>query len=229
MTLAADLPTNDLDRQLEWHETYRDMMQNMYRTSYQDMIHGREVSVKNDMPAGYGGHVPSLRHDVLFRNTAFDRKHAALRKNMHRDTFPSFMEQNAGVPAVTRFPRGKRKPPTAGTVPNVLVKPPWALTMSLQEPPNFRNTPNLSLSARSSSARPGTGNSLPKRPNTVAVSVGQQLASPGEFDTPPKSAESAQRLRFAVDAANASANLKHMPTEEEVLLNTFEGRPLTSR
>lgn len=228
--LAPDLPTGNPETQHQWHEAYRDMMQNMYRTSYKDMIHGREVSVKNDMPAGYGGHVPSLRHDVLFRNTAFDRKHASLRTDMGRDTLPSFEEQNLGIPAVTKLPRGKRKPPTAGTVPNVLVKPPWALTMSLQEPPNFRTTPNSlsgSMSARSS-ARGVSGLSLQKRPNTVAVSVGQQLASPGEFDSSiPKSAES--RLRFDLREANASANERRLPTEEEVLLKTIENRPLTSR
>merc|ERR1719277_2436871 len=100
--------------------------------------------------------------------------------------------------------------------------------MALQEPPSFRRSPNLSMSARSSYERTGASSFLPKRPNTVAVSVGKQLAWPGEFDAPPKSADS-RGLRFAVDAANWSANMKHMPTEEEVLLSTFDGRPMTSR
>ena len=37
------------------------------------------------MPSGFGGHVPSVRHDILFRNTAFDRAQVALRNDPNRD------------------------------------------------------------------------------------------------------------------------------------------------
>merc|ERR1719486_520530 len=135
--------TGNIETQKEWHNTYRDMMENMYRTSYQDMIHGREVSVKNDFPAGYGGHVPSLRHDVLFRNTEFDRMRRGLRNDPGRDVFPSFDKQNLGLPTYTKSPRGTmHTAPSTGAQPDVLVKPPWALTLSLREPPSFRTCPS---------------------------------------------------------------------------------------
>eukprot|EP00927_Polykrikos_kofoidii_P054050 TRINITY_DN48535_c0_g1_i1.p1 TRINITY_DN48535_c0_g1~~TRINITY_DN48535_c0_g1_i1.p1 ORF type:complete len:496 (+),score=52.10 TRINITY_DN48535_c0_g1_i1:72-1490(+) len=165
---AAEMRTGNPENQHEWHESYRDNMTNMYRTSYQDMIHGREVAVKNDMPAGYGGHIPSLRHDVLFRNTAFDRKLATLKNDFGRDTFPSFTEQNEGVPSFTEFPRGKKKPPTIGTVPDVKVSPPWALTLNLQEPPSFRTSPTRS-------AR-GASGGIELRRNTAATRAGQSVA-----------------------------------------------------
>eukprot|EP00929_Paragymnodinium_shiwhaense_P007559 TRINITY_DN111475_c0_g1_i1.p1 TRINITY_DN111475_c0_g1~~TRINITY_DN111475_c0_g1_i1.p1 ORF type:complete len:192 (-),score=27.71 TRINITY_DN111475_c0_g1_i1:180-755(-) len=159
-----NLKTGDPERQYDWHETFRDNMSNIYRTSYQDMVHGREVSVKNDLPAGYGGHIPSLRHDMLFRNTAFDRRLDSLNMDVTRDTLPSFLEQKHGIPAYTAFPRGRHLPPTAGTVPNVSVKPPWALTLPLREPPTFRTVPN--------SARLPNGSVTP-RLNTAAKTVGQ--------------------------------------------------------
>ena len=37
--------TGDLSKQWEWHTAFRDASKNMYRTSYQDGINGREVAV----------------------------------------------------------------------------------------------------------------------------------------------------------------------------------------
>jgi len=236
MSFPLELPTGNPETQHEWHDTFRDMAKNMYRTSYSDMVHGREVAVRNDMPAGYGGHVPSLRHDVLFRNTGFDRRRAVMKENIMRDTFPSFAEQNEGIPAVTKLPRGRRKPPVAGTVPDVAVKPPWALTMSLQEPPSFRTMPSGSMTERST--RQSTGPTLQRRTNANALSTGRGLAAWPEFDRrdesrspwpemgvasspqPPKSAES--RLRFAVDSANDQSLGMNMPTEEDILFQQLQ-------
>jgi len=201
--------TGDPETQKAWHNTYRDMVDNMYRTSYQDMIHGREVSVKNDFPAGYGGHVPSLRHDVLFRNTEFDRMRASLRNDPGRDVFPSFVEQNAGAPTYTKSPRGLLQAPTANCGPDVLVKPPWALTLTLREPPTFRTSPpgtaRTPLSARG--MRPNTTpGGMRQRTNQAAVKAGQ--------------------LAFNLDRETAFANEKAsniaMPTEVEALSSVLK-------
>merc|ERR1740121_2065344 len=92
--------------QSSWHESFRDHTSNMYRTSYQDMSHGQEVAVKSDFPSGYGGHVPSFRHDVLFRNNAFDRDCEQRRHDPRREAFPSFQDQISGIPTFTNRPRG---------------------------------------------------------------------------------------------------------------------------
>uniref|UniRef100_A0A7S1AMJ8 Uncharacterized protein n=1 Tax=Noctiluca scintillans TaxID=2966 RepID=A0A7S1AMJ8_NOCSC len=136
----GELETGDMLAQHLWHDEHRDHQKNMYRTSYHDMIHCRDVAVKRDMPSGYGGHIPSLRHDVLFRNTRFDDMRADL-EHPHRDTHPSFWEQKAGIPSHTDNPRGARRPPTTGTVPNARVAPRWGLTFPAEEPPSFRTVP----------------------------------------------------------------------------------------
>lgn len=226
------LTTGNPDTQHEWHETYRDTMQNMYRTSYKDMIHGREVAVKNDMPAGYGGHVLSTRHDVLFRNTAFDRKSDMLRTDPARDVMPSFREQNDGVPSSTHFPRGRKKPPTAGTVPDALVKPPWALTSSIRVPPTFRTSPPGSARSQTTprgvSSSSWAGMSGGQRTNTAAMTAGQsmsQAAAAVDIDVPPQSARENRGLHFAVASANEEAARHRMPTEEEILCQSA-GMPM---
>eukprot|EP00929_Paragymnodinium_shiwhaense_P018293 TRINITY_DN1285_c0_g1_i1.p2 TRINITY_DN1285_c0_g1~~TRINITY_DN1285_c0_g1_i1.p2 ORF type:complete len:120 (+),score=23.17 TRINITY_DN1285_c0_g1_i1:78-437(+) len=109
-------PLHPLERdpalQWKWHEAYRDMSKNMYRTSYTDMTHFREVNVKSNYPAGYGGHIPLVRHDILHRNTEFDRKLACMRADPSRDAKPSFEDQICGVPTITKFPCGAPKNPT---------------------------------------------------------------------------------------------------------------------
>jgi hypothetical protein len=213
--------TGDPETQYEWHNTYRDSVDNMYRTTYQDMIHGREVSVKNDFPAGYGGHVPSLRHDVLFRNTEFDRMHELLRNDPGRDVFPSFVNQNKGLPTYTKFPRGVNIPPTANCGPDVLVKPPWGVTLSLNEPPTFRTSPPGTARLDSSrGSRPGTtpGGSR-NRVNQAAVKAGRLAfdLERADGDASNDRPSTAAALSAAVASANEKASYLSMPSETEVL------------
>jgi hypothetical protein len=211
MALPIDSPlrTGDMETQRMWHKTYRDMADNMYRTSYQDMIHGREVSVKNDFPAGYGGHVPSVRHDVLFRNTEFDRMNLNLKKDAKRDKFPDFDAQNRGVPTLTKFPRGMACSPTAGCCPDILVKPPWALTLSLRSPLTFRESPPTTLRRPQTTPHSARGN-LSARQNRAAVRAGQSAFLEDRIGT----ANSTER---AVAAANEVSSKQGMPSEVEVL------------
>lgn len=199
------LTTGDMATQKEWHMAFRDLSNNMYRTSYQDMIHGKEITVKSDMPSGYGGHIPSLRHDVLFKNTDFDRMRTSLKSSSGRDTLPSFEEQTMGLPSMTPNPRGRPRPPTAGTIPvfsnSPFLKPPWALTGHLTEPLSFRTNmarrdePSQGTTPRST-ARPST------TPRSMAA-VGSQALNPGK-----SRGESRGGPRFAFDE----------PTEEMKLL-----------
>eukprot|EP00930_Biecheleria_cincta_P033146 TRINITY_DN22960_c0_g1_i1.p1 TRINITY_DN22960_c0_g1~~TRINITY_DN22960_c0_g1_i1.p1 ORF type:complete len:195 (+),score=18.58 TRINITY_DN22960_c0_g1_i1:81-587(+) len=150
-------PFKDPAKQWEWHEAYRDQAKNMYRTSYSDMTHGREVAVKSDFPAGYGGHVPSMRFDLLFRNTRQDRDMLLRRADPSRDAMPSFKQQLEGVPSYTKIPRGAKHNPTYKTIPHdgttSWVTPPYAVTLPPRDPLSFRTTPpTLSRMSRSSPA-----------------------------------------------------------------------------
>jgi len=220
-TFDAMARIGDPKTQKEWHGTYSDMSKNMYRTSYQDMIHGREVSVKNDFPAGYRGHIPSLRHDVLFRNTGFDRIREELANDPGRDVFPSFAEQNTGVPTYTKHPRGINKAPTAGCGPDVLVKPPWALTLTLREPPTFRTSPRLGT-PRGGQRPVTTPGGSRCRVNEAAVKAGQlsfNVEDRGDRD----GAVSTDPIAARIGSANAKAARICMPTEEEVLSSARGG------
>lgn len=225
--------TGDPSTQKEWHSTYRDMVDNMYRTSYQDMIHGREVSVKNDYPAGYGGHVPTLRHDVLFRNTEFDRMRLSLRKDQGRDVFPSFAEQNMGIPSYTKFPRGVNQAPTAGCGPDVLVKPPWALTLTLREPPTFRTSPPAS--ARMNSARgmqrPSTTplGSARSRVNQAAMQAGHLAFSMDRCDPVDGVAASDRPVTASVLQANLTTEKGAFTPRALPMLNEAEFRSPQAR
>lgn len=135
----------DPARQWEWHESFRDLAKNQYRTSYNDMAHFREVHVRSEYPSGYAGHVPSLRHDVLFRNTAFDRTLHLRRADPSRDAHSSFDMQIGGLPTSTAFPQGAKKNPTLGVVPHdgttTAPKTPWGLLKGSSSPLNHRSTP----------------------------------------------------------------------------------------
>mmetsp|Transcript_37752 Transcript_37752/g.74928 ORF Transcript_37752/g.74928 Transcript_37752/m.74928 type:complete len:308 (+) Transcript_37752:68-991(+) len=189
----SGLIAGDPANQCDWHEAHRDMMKNMYRTSYSDMTQRREVHVRSDFPSGYGGHVPSVRHDVTFRNTAFDREQGQRRYHPTRDTHPSFEEQIAGIPCHTSNPRGARNRPTYGTIPHdgttAMPKFPWAVATTQQEPlthrmppPTMRNPevfqPPRSLSARGAQSHElapfGTPRGL--RSNEAAKTAGTILA-----------------------------------------------------
>lgn len=185
------------------------MAKNMYRTSYSDMTYGREVSVKSDFPSGYGGHVPSVRHDVLFRNTAFDREMSLRKGNRNRDTHSSFEEQIAGVPCTTRFPLGAKRSPTYGTIPHdgttTMPKAPWAIITTRREPLTHRTTPPTmkgpeawslpmsgSMSARGPRSASARTPNVPLsargggRVNEAALNAGSMLAtdSPGQAGGP---------------------------------------------
>mmetsp|Transcript_22836 Transcript_22836/g.44389 ORF Transcript_22836/g.44389 Transcript_22836/m.44389 type:complete len:226 (-) Transcript_22836:94-771(-) len=161
--------------QWEWHEAHRDLAKNMYRTSYSDMSHGREAHVRSDYPSGYGGHIPSLRHDVLHRNTSFDRSATLRRNDPSRDSHPSFLDQISGIPTVTKFPSGARKNPTSGVVQHdgttTTLKPPWGvLTHKTRQPLNYRfPPPNMRRTASS----PALGD----RANRAAKLVGAKVAT----------------------------------------------------
>merc|ERR1719456_1411811 len=143
----------DPARQWEWHEAYRDMMKNQYRTSYTDMIHFKEVNVKSDYPSGYGGHIPCIRHDILHRNTAFDRQMVLRRNDPSRDSKPSFLDQIAGIPTYCAKPQGAKKNPSHGVIPhdgtttNIIA--PWAVLKPVKPVPSYRNVPTTLKRTRS--------------------------------------------------------------------------------
>lgn len=136
----------DLSRQWEWHEYFRDYAKNQYRTSYLDAIGGAEVACKSEMPSGYGGHCASVRHDILFDNTAFKRLRSDLREDEKRERFPDFTKQLAGLPVCTPHPRGPKMAPQFKTaqlkhgpgMSQTQVEAPWAVT-PLEPVPTFRN------------------------------------------------------------------------------------------
>lgn len=223
--------------QWEWHEAFRDQVKNMYRTSYSDMSHNREVYVKSDFPSGYGGHVPSVRHDVLHRNTAFDRKMALSRTDPSRDALPSFNDQIAGLPTSTKYPCGAKNNPTKGVVRHdgttTMLKPPWGVMTGVREGLNQRNQPPTMRMQRTGSL-PTLGSS--QRVNQSAQNVGAFMArsssqaqplppqaKPELTGCPPGAASPAARnsvdahLRRTVMGANEDAKQGSFPTEAEIL------------
>lgn len=134
----------DLSRQWYWHETFRDTSKNMYRTTYSDMIHGREVSVKSDFPSGYGGHVPVVAHDVLFQNTGTYQTLVKQGLNPNRDCFPSFKQQKNGT-ATYKMAASQEETPSYGSLPDVRVQPPWAITPPIRPVPSHKTVPNMNV------------------------------------------------------------------------------------
>jgi hypothetical protein len=71
---------------------------------------GRESNVSSDFPSGYGGSRPSIRQEVLHRNTAFERMYGHLRSadiasselQKSRFKFPVFSEVKQGIPIYTK-------------------------------------------------------------------------------------------------------------------------------
>lgn len=200
--------------QFEWHESYRDAVKNMYRTTYEDMSHSREVNVRSDYPSGYGGHVPSVRHDILFRNTEFDRTAEVRRNDPNRDAYPSFTDHIAGIPTSTKFPQGAKRPPSFGVVPHdgttTMLKPPWAVLTSKSAPLCFRTSPP---SMENGQLRIGT-----PRINTAAK-AGGSLMGEGPFSArgPSRGTPSANSMKKTVTHANTTAQNGIMPTETEIL------------
>jgi len=231
----------DVNTQWDWHESYRDMTRNQYRTTYADMVHFKEVNVKSDYPSGYGGHIPLVRHDILFRNTAFDRQQALRRNDPSRDAHPSFKDQIAGIPTWCAKPQGAKKNPSwgviqhDGTTTNLIS--PWAVVRPVKPVPSFRNVPTTLTRTRS---LPGLGAS---RVNQAAVTAGtaavnaSTTASPGPLfaeqaqDVPmveqsPLADGGADRLKRSVSIANAQSSQQRMPSEQEMLMEEVGDRYL---
>eukprot|EP00930_Biecheleria_cincta_P046552 TRINITY_DN32107_c0_g1_i1.p1 TRINITY_DN32107_c0_g1~~TRINITY_DN32107_c0_g1_i1.p1 ORF type:complete len:260 (-),score=24.13 TRINITY_DN32107_c0_g1_i1:128-802(-) len=208
------LTAGEPENQMEWHESYRDFQKNMYRTTYSDMSHSREVHVRSDYPSGFGGHVPSLRHDVLFRNTQFDRMQRDRQNDPNRDAMPDFKDHIAGIPTTTMRPQGAKRPPTVGVVPHdgstTMMKPPWGVLTSGSPPLTWRSTPPTML-----------GGQL--RINMAAKTAGTLLADPSAFPETPQSARGgmssrgSNRLKKSVNSANEASMRVRMPTETEIL------------
>jgi hypothetical protein len=228
--------------QWKWHEAHRDLGKNMYRTSYTDMTHFREVHVRSDFPAGYGGHIPSMRHDVLFRNTEIDRKMSLMRHDPNRDALPSFNDQLAGIPTSTKFPCGAKKNPTHKVcLHDGTTKPlaPWGITVNTKRDPlTMRHTPPT---MRKTSSMPGFQN----RSHDAARVIGSKMAGSGGMgdmgrastgqlgqgmsgyreggDYDPRGGDGSylspggDGLRRKVDLANEDAQWARMPTEADIL------------
>eukprot|EP00444_Apocalathium_aciculiferum_P024067 CAMPEP_0183421606 /NCGR_PEP_ID=MMETSP0370-20130417/27223_1 /TAXON_ID=268820 /ORGANISM="Peridinium aciculiferum, Strain PAER-2" /LENGTH=256 /DNA_ID=CAMNT_0025605615 /DNA_START=85 /DNA_END=856 /DNA_ORIENTATION=- len=196
----------DPEDQASWHASFRDASNNMYRTSYTDMSHGKEVCVRSDYPSGYGGHVPSVRHDVLFRNTGFDMETAGRRTDQKRDAFPGFRDQILGIPTTTSCPRGAKKTPTHGIIPHngttTMLKPPWGVFTSKSDPLNHRTTPRTTPRGLAASSmltpRPGAlGASLPT-PRTFGFGGSTAMYTPRPGSGASRSNEAAMNLAGAM-------------------------------
>eukprot|EP00931_Biecheleriopsis_adriatica_P007536 TRINITY_DN108809_c0_g1_i1.p1 TRINITY_DN108809_c0_g1~~TRINITY_DN108809_c0_g1_i1.p1 ORF type:complete len:237 (-),score=34.25 TRINITY_DN108809_c0_g1_i1:142-783(-) len=206
----AGLVAGDPAKQWEWHESYRDQVKNMYRTSYSDMAHGRETYVKSDFPAGYGGHVISMRHDMLHRNTAVHRNMMLMRSDPSRDAFPSFKPMLDGVPGTTKHPSGARKNPTKGVVPHdgttTMLKPPWGIMSTKRDPLNYRAAPPTMKTSQSSPSLRGAG-------AMMAQGMASQMSEPSLQQSSP----SGEGLKLSVQMANEHAKAGTIPHESEIL------------
>jgi len=221
MNSSQGLLDVDPAKQWDWHEAHRDMSRNQYRTSYTDMVHFKEVNVKTDYPSGYGGHIPSIRHDILFRNTAFDRQQALRRNDPSRDSHPSFKDQISGIPTFCSKPQGAKKNPSWGVVPhdgtttNIIA--PWAVLRPVRPVPSHRNVPTTLARTRS---LPGLGGS--RGAGVAAASPLGAAATPNMMVQLPPDAASpdagAGRLQRTVSMANEQAQQEAMPSEQEMLM-----------
>lgn len=205
MVSRIGMKAADPEDQFGWHAAFRDAAKNQYRTSYLDMSHGREVCVKTDFPSGYGGHIPAVRHDILFRNTVFNEEISRRRYDIARDAFPAFTNQILGVPTSTSSPQGAKNVPTYGIIPHdgttTMLKPPWSILTSKNQPLNHRTTPQTTPRSGGVCATPrresgsGLSNCTTPRPgsegrvNEVAMQVGAKIMGdrtqiPLENETP---------------------------------------------
>jgi hypothetical protein len=226
------------------HEAFRDCARNHYRTSYSDMIHGRETYVKSDYPSGYGGHIPNIRFDVLFRNTAFDRKQALTRQDPSRDAHPSFKDQLAGIPTYCNKPQGSTKTPSYKVVTHdgtTQPRPPWGVVRPVRELPNHRSVPATLARARSlpSITKKSTERSAPQSVGKFVSSqaFGTSLAqdpmcgkSMSELQDPTYDEstdwpegdtcqdEDADPLAQTITQANQEATKQKMVSEQELLM-----------
>jgi len=230
----SDLLNVDPAKQWDWHEAHRDMAKNQYRTSYTDMVHFREVHVKSDYPAGYGGHIPSIRHDTLHRNTAFDRQQVLRRNDPSRDAHPSFKDQISGIPTWCAKPQGARKNPSYGVIPHdgttTNIISPWAVLKPVRPVPSHRNIPITLARTRS---LPSLGASLTRQPavNMGASPIGGASSMGGQLQMPqelPSESPTGGKIQRTVSMANVQANQQRMPSEQEMLMGEMfgQGQPM---
>jgi len=214
----------DPAKQWDWHEAHRDMSRNQYRTSYTDMTHFKEVNVKSDYPSGYGGHIPSIRHDILFKNTAFDRQLALRRNDPSRDAHPSYKDQISGIPTWCSKPQGAKKNPSYGVVPHDgttsnLVSP-WGVVKPVNAVPSFRNVPASLKRARSMpglTAQASAGaQMMSQSPMGQSQSMAQMM--PQMAQMAPSPSQGSDRLKRTVSIANAQSNQQPGMTEQEMLM-----------
>jgi hypothetical protein len=231
--MNPDLPAGDPESQWMWHESYRDMQKNMYRTNYADMTHGREVCMKSDFPSGYGGHIPCLRFDIMHKNTEFDRSLALRRADVSRDAFPSFKDQKDGIPTFCRKPCGAKKNPTLYAIPGdgttTYVRPPYGQTRPIREIPSYRSVPGTLQKAYSSPAlQSGAsgvlgGSRHVSMPEAQPSPMGQEFAKTPYPREPAESSEysspSGKQMQRTVTSANEEAQRQAMPTEQEILMD----------
>jgi hypothetical protein len=227
----------DPAKQWEWHEAYRDSFRNQYRTTYTDMSHGRETYARSDYPSGYGGHIPSLRFDVLFRNTAFDRNQVLKRSDPSRDAHPSFKDQLEGVPTFCAKPQGAKKNPSYKVVPHdgttTNIRAPWGVLKPVVALPNFRNVPSTMTRARSMPSITGSSGRL-DRPNRAAQNVAVSMATPKNQSAVPDETLAMQAtnnysgnsdpLKHTVSMANQAAQRQVMPSEQQMLMEEVMGQ-----
>jgi len=225
--MTKQLLNPDPSTQWQWHEAFRDMAKNQYRTSYSDMTHFKETYVKTDHPSGYGGHQPSVKHDVLFRNTAFDRKQSIMRADPSRDAHPSFNDQLAGVPTLCTNPTGSKKVPTHGVIlqsghtANPIA--PWAVVRPQRPLPCHRRVPETMKKVRSQPQIGGTRNPgavfpAQMQPSASLTAMPAEAASPANAATSPKSSLNAGTdMRRIVSNANDDANRMPMMSEEDMI------------
>lgn len=228
LTSSNQLLDVDPAKQFDWHEAHRDIAKNQYRTSYSDMIHGREVACKSDYPSGYAGHIPNIRHDILFRNTNFDRVQALKRADPSRDAHPSFQDQIMGIPTWCAKPQGAKKNPTYGAIPHKAstgtVRPPWGVVKPIVEPPTHRVIPStmkrtrsMPQMRRSNEVLSASGKAALTSPQNMSSAMDQMTQEPSYVQPTSPSANS-DRLKKSVNLANAEAMRQRMPTEAEMLM-----------
>lgn len=134
----------DLSKQWEWHEAFRDSVKNMYRTTTMDTQACREVAVHADLPSGFGGHVRSRGHDILFHNTG---EYTTLQREAvdpNRDTYPCFKQQKYGSATFTKYTANEGTP-EYGSLPDVVCQPPWGIMLPIREVPSHKTVPYMDV------------------------------------------------------------------------------------
>jgi len=126
-----------MDSQLRWHRTYWDEVTNKYRSSTRDMMQGKEVVVKNDYPCGYQGNAPSVKFDMLYRNTQFDVVQKEREMDPMRNAYPisEYHKVKTRMDPIYSKDEVPDTCPTLKTIPQVegplggpaLMKAPWGM------------------------------------------------------------------------------------------------------